>query len=456
MSNQRLVEIQGASWREIGNVLAQKVSEKSSFAYKFDREMYCDEADILELWKNNLASHSENSMRLLTPNAFDLCDAFDSVFSTRAKDFSVWELLTLYEVDMFLHEFHYKCRYCTHRIMKAPRYLCSGNKTHETKRSRKSIPEPSSVCSNCICDHPNCELCGIKLEPTATLHETSGLGIANKSGCTGFGYRDDETSFCGQTLEMATDTYNYGRFDTIYKLCNTQTGVSVLVYDVGCILSPFGINSNGLALCVFNLYNSDYALPPYSEHRVPMAAIQWEILLKGTSHVTDAFSLLADPGLKTFTSASFIVAAERETSVIEVSANQHWIPGGAADEDDSQDDLAPVVARGSGSISGSRWVIRANNCLAGSSLKELESLPPNISSRDRQKDLENSFSRKENIRKNPDWAKTALSTPTIQTEYCLGTIIMEPESLKMHVRFRKGTRISSTLANGGKWEVFEI
>lgn len=448
--SRRFIEVKGESWFAIGKQLATKVKDKSSFAYKFDNDAYSDELDIAELWKKNLATHSRSSMRIVTPNAFDLCEGYESVFSAAFVGFSVYELLTLYEVDMFLHEFHYKCRYCTHRIMKGPRYLCSGTK-HTSKGPINNDSGVASVCSGCIAQHPLCPDCTSELEPTDILHETSGLGIANKSGCTGFGYRDEETTLCGQTLEMATDTYNFGRFDTVYALVNTATQISVLVYDVGCILSPFGLNSMKLGLCVFNLYNSDYALPPYTHRRVPMAALQWEILLRGTTKVEEALSFLRDGERKTFTSASFIVAAARECSVIEVSANNNWTPH---ESDDSQDEHPPVISRGT--KSNSRWVIRANNCLAGSSLKNLESLPQNISSRERQTDLEESFANDQDAIKTPDWAKSALSTSTIQTEYCLGTIILEPEQKKMHVRFRVGTRISSTIRNGGKWEVFTI
>ena len=447
----RLEEVEGDSWLEIGSSLALRVADKSSFAYRFDREIYSDESDILDLWKRCLAPHAKKSMMNLSPNAFDLCVGFDSVFSVKGPGYSVWELLTLYEVDMFLHEFHYKCRYCSHRIMRGPRYICAAIDAHPKKAEKGSDPEHKSVCSDCIGEHPTCAECRCKLEPTHVLHETSGLGIANKSGCTGFGYRDDKTYFCGQTLEMATDTYNYGRFDTVYKLRNKSTDVSALVYDVGCILSPFGVNSKQLGLCVFNLYNSDYALPPYSEDRVPMAALQWEILLRGSTSVPDAFSYLAEERIKTFTSASFIIAADGESSVVEVSANSQWVPGLG---DDLHDDQPPAIRKGTNL--GARWVVRANNCLAGSSLRDLESLPPNISSRDRQQNLEESFNSSETPLIDPAWAKAALSTPTIQTEYCLGTIVMEPLLMQIHVRFRAGTRISSTIRNGGKWEVFKI
>jgi hypothetical protein len=294
------------------------------------------------------------------------------------------------------------------------------------------------------------------LSSSDVLYETSGVGIANKSGCTGFGYRDDSRFFCGQTLEMATDTYNYGRFDTIYKLRNLESGVTVLVYDVGCILSPFGINSGGLALCVFNLYNSDYCLPPYKEAsgRVPMAALQWEVLLRGLNSVPETLTFLrkTDGGIPTFTSASFIIAAKGECSVIEVSADRFWVPHR---NDDEHEDDQPAAIR-QGALPNSKWIVRANNCLAGSSLREHESLPPNISSRQRQANLTESFVGLGNQAPSLSWAKEALSTATIQTYYCLGTILMDPSNLSLHVRFRVGTRISSTLKDGGIWDVFRI
>lgn len=460
MVRQRLMNVEGSSWFEIGKDLAEKVSSRSFYAYQFDRAAYCDEPDIKALWTEHLGPMAEKSMAMLTPNAYELCRGFDTVFKIKGDKYSVWELLTLYEVDMFIHEFHYKCSECKHRIMKGPRYVCAHCEPTQPdsspkKRSRNAKAIPSSICLSCVTTHPGCVACGNTLEATSVLHETMGIGIANKSGCTGFGYRDDQMFFCGQTLEMATDTYNYGRFDTVYKLHNTESNITVLVYDVGCILSPFGVNSSGLGLCVFNLYNSDYCLPPYAEndYRVPMAALQWEILLRGSHNVNETLSFLRGPAnsLKTFTSASFIVAAADDCSVIEVTANNSWIP--ALPESETEDNQAPAVFRGN---NGSKWIVRANNCLAGSSLLDTESLPPNISSKDRQADLARSFSTLEGAQPDLDWIMTALSTPTIQTEYCLSTVIMEPEIRKMHVRFRVGTRMSTTLKDGGRWDVFSI
>ena len=468
MASRRLVEISGETWHDIGIELATQVAEKSCFAYRFDRVIHGDESDILDLWRNHLAPKARTSMKIKTPLAYELCSGFDKIFSTKGDGFSVWELLTLYEVDMFLHEFYYKCRYCKTRLMKAPRYLCvschpgassSDSSTSSIrapvapkKKKQKKI-ENISICSECYLSHANCEECEAPVRPTHILHETEGLGIANKAGCTGFGYGDGLKYLCGQTLEMSTDTYNYGRFDTVYKLTNTKSGHCTIVYDVGCILSPFGMNSKRIGLCVFNLYNSDYALPPYAEndHRVPMAAIQWEILLSGLSTIKEITGFLrVDPkadDVKTFTSASFILASPNDTQVIEVSANNHWVPT----EDDREDNHPAAVMQ---NADGKKWIVRANNCLAGSGLIQSESLPPNISSRHRQSDLAQSFLATRDV--NTEWAKAALSSPTIQTDYCLGTIVIEPKEQKMHVRFRVGTRISSTIKDGGKWETFSI
>jgi hypothetical protein len=448
--SRRLVEIAGVSWFDIGKRLAEQVGKKSKLAYNFDRSAYTDDPDILTLWREKLAVHSKLSMRQMTPNAFDLCEGFDTVFSTLGEGYSVWELLTLYEVDMFLHEFHYKCHYCKNRIMEAPRYICvkcgDAPAASPKRSSSKGVPF-ESACAGCYKSHTACDSCTTPYESTNALHETKGVGIANKSGCTGFGYSKPSKAFLGQTLEMATDTYNYGRFDTIYRLKNETSDISVLVYDVGCILSPFGLNSNKLGLCVFNLYNSDYALPPYDKHelRVPMAALQWEVLLAGNSTVPQALVYLKNQ-VKTFTSASFILSDsnKNESTVIELSANTKWIPN------DEEIPAAFIQASDDG-----RWVVRANNCLLGSQLHSGESLPPSISSVNRQRDLAESASHCA-IEPTVEWAKHALSTPTIQTDYCLGTIVMEPEHLRMHVRFRVGTRISATLKNGGIWEVFEI
>ena len=453
MVRERFMTISGPSWFEIGIKLAERVSERSCFAYRFDREAYSDEPDINELWKEKLAPTAERSMARTTPNAFELCRGFNTIFSQKGEGFSVWELLTLYEVDMFIHEFHYKCGECKHRIMKGTRFFCSSCLPPVLDSSpKKNAPIVESVCSNCISKRPTCTTCSQPLTETDVLHETMGVGIANKSGCTGFGYRDDEQFFCGQTLEMSTDTYNYGRFDTVYKLHNSESNTTVLVYDVGCILSPFGLNGNGLGLCVFNLYNSDYALPPYAseEYRVPMAALQWETLLRGSKTVDETIAFLKD--LTTFTSASFIVAAEGECSVIEVTANRSWTP--KVPSSDFEDDQEPSVCRGPNP--GSKWICRANNCLAGSSLQATESLPPNISSKERQADLAKSFENLQGVRPDIEWAMNALSSPTIQTEYCLSTVLMDPAHRKMHVRFRVGTRLSSTLKDGGRWDVFSI
>ena len=465
--------VSGTDWHDIGIQLANQVSEKSCFAYRFDRAIHEDDVAIQDLWRLSLAPKAEQSMKLNTPLAYQLCSGFDTVFRTKGDGFSVWELLTLYEVDMFLHEFHYKCRYCKGRVMQTPRYVCStchpdstGSDKEESPVEKKKAPrvtkakkqkrvEDFSVCSGCITVNPRCEECSSALNPTTVLHETEGLGIANKSGCTGFGYRDAQKYLCGQTLEMSTDTYNYGRFDTIYRLENTGTKHTVLVYDVGCILSPFGINSKQVGLCVFNLYNSDYALPPYTdkEDRVPMAALQWEILLGNLVNIPDIVKFLrhGGRGIQTFTSASFILASPTncDTQVIEISANEHWVP--PVDPSDTEDNhSAAVLQLGD----GQKCIVRANNCLAGSSLHGTESLPPNISSAERQKDLTSSCRNSAGV--NSEWAKDALSTATIQTAYCLGTIIMEPRDLRIHVRFRVGTRISSTLKDGGKWETFTV
>ena len=453
MVRERFISISGVSWLDIGKKLAERVSERSCFAYRFDREAYRDEPDINALWKEQLAPNAERSMATVTPAAYDLCRGFNTVFSQKGEGFSVWELLTLYEVDMFIHEFHYKCGECKHRIMKGPRFVCSACLPVVPDTSpKKNAPIVESICVDCISKRQNCQTCSQLLESTDILHETMGVGIANKSGCTGFGYRDDDTFFCGQTLEMATDTYNYGRFDTVYKLHNTESDITVMVYDVGCILSPFGLNENGLGICVFNLYNSDYALPPYGsdELRVPMAALQWEILLRGSRNVDDTMSFLKDLG--TFTSASFIVAADRECNVIEVTANRSWTPQVPNSEFEYNQEAAVIHE----SVPGSKWICRANNCLAGSSLQSTESLPPNISSKQRQADLANSFAGLQGARPDLEWAMNALSTPTIQTDYCLSTVLMDPANRKMHVRFRVGTRLSSTLKDGGRWDVFSI
>ena len=460
MVRERLFKVEGETWFDIGRKLAEKVSSRSLFAYQFDRSVYEGEDDIKALWSQHLAPTAERSMAVVTPHAHDLCRGFQTIFGEKGAGYSVWELLTLYEVDMFIHEFHYKCCECKHRIMKGLRYTCSHCKpshpdSSPKKRGSKSQLVLESVCASCVSSHSDCQVCGEPLVSTTILHETMGIGIANKSGCTGFGYKSTNRAVCGQTLEMSTDTYNYGRFDTIYRLHNTSTNVEVLVYDVGCILSPFGLNSKGLGLCVFNLYNSDYCLPPYSnsEHRVPMAALQWEILLRGSSDVNQTFSFLRSAGnnIMTFTSASFIVAAAGDSSVIEVTANKSWIP---ADPNSATEDSQEAAV--CFSPNGDKWIVRSNNCLAGSSLADTESLPPNISSKDRQADLARSFCTLGETQPTLDWIKDALSTPTIQTEYCLSTVIMEPESRKIHVRFRVGTRMGTTLKDGGRWDVFSI
>ena len=463
MTSRRLIEISASNWFEVGKELATRVSAKSLFAYKFDRDAYRDEPDIEQLWTKDLAPKAKKSMKKLTPFAYDLCDGFDSVLSGLEGGFSCWELLTLYEVDMFLHEFHFKCDLCKKRIIKGLRYMCnaclSAPESPKKKRAaeKDSSDKDRSICQSCYTDKSTCMKCSSPLDSTEILYETHGLGIANKSGCTGFGHAIASASVvCGQTLEMATDTYNYGRFDTIYKLTNSTTGVSVLVYDVGCILSPFGINSEGFGLCVFNLYNSDYSLPPYppSDSRLPMAALQWEVLLRGSKHVNEAVHFLTKTA-STFTSASFILASavDRDTTVIEITANNHWVPDQRKDHPSDEDNQPPAVLVDQGL--GSKVIVRANNCLAGSSVKPSESLPPNISSFKRQRNLFDSF-RSNTGSVSVEWVKQALSTPTIQTDHCLGTIIMEPLELKMHVRFRVGTRISSTLTNGGKWETFHL
>ena len=475
----RFVEVVGSSWNEIGASLAALVVKKSLFAYRYDRAMYDDEPDIQKLWQVELADTARKSMMVATPNAYELCSGFNTVFSLEGAGFSVWELLTLYEVDMFLHEFHYKCRHCKCRIMKGARYICgdcnptdsgssSGSDTNSPVKKRapalkkqKKKPSHTSVCSDCVTTHPYCIECGdsVPLVGTTVLHETSGVGIANKAGCTGFAYRNKDMYMCGQTLEMATDTYNYGRFDTVYKLINTTTDITVLVYDVGCILSPFGINSSRLGMCIFNLYNSDYSLPPYAENevRVPMASLQWEVLLRGSKDVGDTLAFLRGAngdggGIKTFTSASFVLAADNDCAVIEVTADKHWVPPVNDDEGEDNQPASVMI----GKSNESKCIVRANNCLAGSCLIQSESLPPNISSMQRQADLTESFMLNGNATPSVEWTKAALSTPTIQTDYCLGTIVMEPQELKMHVRFRVGTRISTTLKNGGRWDTFTI
>ena len=463
MASRRLVNVSGSNWFDVGKELARQVHGKSLFAYKFDREAYTEEKEIQDLWSKQLAPTAKRSMKRLTPNAFELCDGFDSVLSETVGGFNCWELLTLYEVDMYLHEFHYKCHSCKSRIMKGLRYICDGcsTKTDSPKKKKQTDPTApigiASVCESCVTENPACAICSSPLTSTPVLYETDGLGIANKSGCTGFGFSvSNDTVLCGQTLEMATDTYNYGRFDTIYKLTNSTTGVSVLVYDVGCILSPFGINSAGFGLCVFNLYNSDYSTPPYqdSELRLPMASLQWEVLLRGSRNLDEAVDFLQKAAC-TFTSASFILtsSADRDTTVIEITANNSWIPEEYEAACDNEDNQPPAVLVNSSK--NTKVIVRANNCLAGSALKSTESLPPNISSHKRQKDLFDSFQANTEW---PDveWLKQALSSETIQTDYCLGTIVMEPQELKMHVRFRVGTRISSTLKNGGKWETFSL
>jgi hypothetical protein len=183
-----------------------------------------------------------------------------------------------------------------------------------------------------------------------------------------------------------------------------------------------------------------------------MAAVQWEVLLRGSAGIQDTLNFISN--IRTFTSASFILSSanDKDTAVIEVTANKSWTP--SRDYISStEDDHPPAVS--SHAPSGGKYIVRANNCLAGSSVKSSESLPPNISSFQRQQDLFESF-RAHTEAPTTEWVKTALSTDTIQTEYCLGTIIMEPQSLKMHVRFRVGTRISSTLKDGGKWETFSL
>jgi hypothetical protein len=411
-----------------------------------------------------LAPTAKKSMKRLTPLAFDLCNGFDSVLSGLDGGYSSWELLTLYEVDMFLHEFHYTCHVCKTRIIKGQRYICVSciSKPESLKKkASKASKEPIgdfSICETCHVSNSSCVECSSPLDSTAILYETHGLGIANKSGCTGFGHAETSVSVvCGQTLEMATDTYNYGRFDTIYKLTNTTTKVTVLVYDVGCILSPFGLNSEGFGLCVFNLYNSDYSLPPHhsQDTRLPMAALQWEILLRGSRNLQETVCFVKKTAF-TFTSASFILASavDKDTTVIEITANSHWEPA-IHDYQSSakEDDLPPAVFENK--KLRSKVIVRANHCLLGSSLMGSESMPRNISTFKRQRDLFDSF--KSNMSGfSVEWVKKALSSPTIQTDHCLGTIIMEPLELKMHVRFRVGTRISSTLRDGGKWETFSM
>ena len=441
MTSRRLVTISEESWFAVGVALGKAVAEKSCFAYRFDKVIHEDDLDIMKLWRSDLAPAAKLAMQKQTPLAYDLCLGFDTIFSTKGDGFSVWELLTLYEVDMFLHEYHYKCRFCEKRVMQGPRFVCVSchpedisddsdastikKRITPTKRKKKCVVENTSVCQSCQPLHANCVECACLLLPTNVLHETQGLGIANKAGCTGFARGD----LCGQTLEMSTDTYNYGRFDTVYNLTNTLANQSVLVYDVGCILSPFGLNSSNLALCVFNLYNSDYALPPYKVPRVPMAAIQWEILL-GSKSVNSALKFLQSIP-KPFTSASFLITTFQNSHVVEISANKHW-------------------------TTKNECIVRANNCLNESTLIPNESLPPNISSRTRELNLRESISTWTTTTNLLEVAKESLSTAIIQTDYCLGTIIMQSQILQMQVRFRVGTRISSTLKNGGKWEVYHI
>ena len=102
----RLVEITGNGWHDIGKQLATAVASKSKYAYEFDRMVYSLDPDVQEFWQNRLAPHAKYSMEKVTPNAFELCSGFDSVFSLMKEGYSVWELLTLYEVDLFLHEYN--------------------------------------------------------------------------------------------------------------------------------------------------------------------------------------------------------------------------------------------------------------------------------------------------------------------------------------------------------------
>jgi hypothetical protein len=405
-SSHRLVEITGDSWFSIGSDLAARVSQKSAYAYRYDRYAYSDDAEILSLWRETLAPLAKKSMELMTPDVFQFCSGFDTFFSLLGDGFSVWELLTLYEVDTYRHLYHYKCNKCQKRITQGFRYYCSSCPSSPRRRKSAARSDPLSVCSPC--DHSTCPVCSGTLIETNVLHNME--SGESESGCTGFGSR----RVIGQTLDMATDTYNYGRNDLIYKI--NYKNFKIICYDVGCILSPFGINSSPLCLSVFNLYIKGFSI---DGARVPMAAVQWEILFNNLKNFDN---------IQTICPASFIIKQGAELNLIEISPEEKW-------------------------VCSKELFIRANHSIEGSPFIESAALSPDSTSKTRQSELETNIARVgEQI--SIEAGKSCLSSKAIQNDHCLATILME--DLRMHVRFRVGTRISTTVKDGGKWELYQM
>ncbi|EER00131.1 hypothetical protein Pmar_PMAR014798 [Perkinsus marinus ATCC 50983] len=282
-----------------------------------------------------------------------------------------------------------------------------------------------------------------------------------KGRCTGFAW--PRKGICAQTVDMSCDTYNHGRDDACYLL-HLPTGQHdwALVYDVGCIASPIGINSRGVAMSLYNLYNTaghgyERVFTSCSEKSdaapmvLPMAVLQWAVLLGELDTIVKIESMLrrAVGGIGLFTSAALLITCSNDPDMAleaEMAGEDIWTREVRTEDED--------------------FLLRANHSQPTSLIRSTEDIPKDVneSSHVRLAKLNEiiavaregsvvqpSHDGKESSSMDEAGnmvAREVLSHEPIQEDDTLATVILQPKEGVMDIRFKLGTRIKVTIKRG--------
>ncbi|KAF4661972.1 hypothetical protein FOL46_005514 [Perkinsus olseni] len=478
--HERLFHIRGDTFRELGRNLSAAVGKRTRKAFQDDLEVWTS-LDLVKKWQT-IASAAARATKHLSPSLYDFFEGMDESLSSPEVGLggSVWQLLTMYEMDMYVYRYAARCSVCSSRIMDIPRRKCMCRSWCNKCYKAASKPQFCDICKFAVREVHQIEPSkkmgteGVDQASTTLLHDKT--GGANcccsprvvKGRCTGFG--SPRSGICAQTVDMSCDTYNHGRDDACY-LINLPTGHRdwALVYDVGCIASPIGINSRGVAMCLYNLYNTaghgyERALADSSTKEsaevLPMAVLQWAVLLGELDTIEKIEGMLRkalrDIGL--YTSAALVITCTNNPGEVleaEMAGNDIW--------------TRVVEAAGGDEDKEKGMVIRANHSQPTSSIKPTEDIPKDVSesSHDRLTKLTESLvaaapagaTNEHQCNKEPRLstdgvvpanisAREVLSQEPIQEDDTLATVVLRPREGIMDIRFKLGTRIKVTIKRG--------
>ncbi|KAF4736403.1 hypothetical protein FOZ63_021101 [Perkinsus olseni] len=478
--HERLFHIRGDTFRELGRNLSAAVGKRTRKAFQDDLEVWTS-LDLVKKWQT-IASAAARATKHLSPSLYEFFEGMDESLSSPEVGLggSIWQLVTMYEMDMYVYRYAARCSVCSSRIMDIPRRKCMCRSWCNKCYKAASKPQFCDICKFAVREVHQIEPSKkkgteeIDQASTTLLHDKTGDATCCcsprvvKGRCTGFG--SPRSGICAQTVDMSCDTYNHGRDDACY-LINLPTGHQdwALVYDVGCIASPIGINSRGVAMCLYNLYNTaghgyERALAGSSTEEsaevLPMAVLQWAVLLGELDTIEKIEGMLRkalrDIGL--YTSAALVITCTNSPGEVleaEMAGNDIWTRVVEAAEGDEDKDKG--------------MVIRANHSQPTSSIRPTEDIPKDVSesSHDRLTKLTESLlaaapagaTDDHQCNKEPRLstdavvpanisAREVLSHEPIQEDDTLATVVLRPREGIMDIRFKLGTRIKVTIKRG--------